>query len=117
MYDFKNPYNDTKGFRWETVDPNWQNWNNEEFLEGIEHPNALWGFRNDFNYLNACDMCVLVLPCGRSAHLEAGFCVGMGKQLHIILDNKSEPELMYRMAYRIHSNLNELLEFLDSYAK
>ena len=42
------------------------------------------------------DTGVLVMPCGRSAHLEAGYFVGAGKRL-IILINDSEPELMYKM--------------------
>lgn len=42
------------------------------------------------------DVCVLVMPCGRSAHLEAGWFVGAGKPTLILLEN-GEPELMYRM--------------------
>jgi nucleoside 2-deoxyribosyltransferase len=48
--------------------------------------------------LNAADVTVLVLPCGRSAHLEAGYTAGQGKPVVILLDQTFEPELMYKMA-------------------
>ena len=37
-------------------------------------------FRNDIEAMEACDTCVLVLPCGRSAHTEAGWFAGRGKK-------------------------------------
>jgi hypothetical protein len=46
--------------------------------------------------LEDCTCCVLVMPCGRSAHLELGYAVGAGKK-SIILLSDGEPELMYRM--------------------
>ena len=55
------------------------------------------------------DACVLVLPCGRSAHLEAGWFVGAGKPLHILQLDREEPELMYRFGV-IHTGMNSLLE-------
>jgi hypothetical protein len=54
------------------------------------------------------DTCVLLLPCGRSAHLEAGYFVGAGKELNIVLSNeKFEPELMYKMTNNIYVSLND----------
>jgi len=37
-------------------------------------------FHNDIKAMEACDACVLVLPCGRSAHTEAGWFAGRGKK-------------------------------------
>lgn len=46
--------------------------------------------------LDWADACVLVLPCGRSAHLEAGYCAGQGKvTIFYLHPDKFEPELMY----------------------
>jgi hypothetical protein len=60
--------------------------------------------------------CVLVLPCGRSAHIEAGYFVGAEKPLHILLTSRSEPELMWRMAYEtgggIYTSLLDIIEAL-----
>jgi len=38
---------------------------------------------NDKAGLDWCDAVLLLLPCGRSAHLEAGIALGQGKQLII----------------------------------
>jgi hypothetical protein len=56
---------------------------------------------------------VLVLPAGRSAHLEAGWFVGQAKRTAILLDGPIvTPELMYKMADFVAPNLFDLLEWL-----
>lgn len=97
VYDFKAPAPDEKGFAWSEIDPNWQQWTPEQFRDALTHPIALRGFRRDMDALTACDACVLVMPCGRSAHLEAGFAIGARKPCYILLSD-GEPELMYNMA-------------------
>ena len=41
---------------------------------------------NDKAGLDWCDTVIMLLPCGRSAHLEAGVAIGQGKQLIIYGD-------------------------------
>jgi hypothetical protein len=44
------------------------------------------------------DVGVLVLPCGASAHSEAGWMAGRGKRVHVYLpEPKWEAELMYKL--------------------
>jgi hypothetical protein len=63
--------------------------------------------------LRRADVTVLVLPCGRSAHLELGYAVGAGQRTVVLLDNPlSEPELMYLMNTKICMNLDEVIEAL-----
>ena len=57
------------------------------------------------------DTCVLVLPCGRSAHLEAGWFKGRGKRLIVLLEDM-EPELMALMADRLCLSIAEVLREL-----
>lgn len=64
--------------------------------------------------LEWADTCVLVLPCGRSAHLEAGWAVGSGMALVTLLLGVLEPELMYRMAHKIVVSVEELLQEVAS---
>ncbi len=47
--------------------------------------------------MKAADICVLCLPCGRSAHLEAGWMKGAGKKViaYIHPGEGIESELMY----------------------
>jgi hypothetical protein len=112
VYDFRHPAPGTDGFSWAEIDPNWQQWSPEQFREALDHPIATGGFGLDMTALEACDVCVLVMPCGRSAHLEAGWAAGAGKRVIILLAD-GEPELMYRMA-ELHTNLEDVCAALDS---
>jgi len=40
------------------------------------------------------DVCVLVLPCGRSAHTEASWMAGAGKKVIAYIPDKEDPELI-----------------------
>lgn len=68
----------------------------------LRHPAAKAGF--------AADITVLVLPCGRSAHLELGWATGQGQRTIVLLDDPmTEPELMYLMNTELVTTLDELL--------
>ena len=101
VYDFRNPSDGDTGFAWSQIDPEWENWSPAQFRNALEHPLAEAGFTSDMRALTRCDLCLLVLPCGRSAHLELGFARGAGKRTAIYLPEQSEPELMYRMVDRL----------------
>lgn len=108
VYDFRNPSTGDKGFHWSDINPGWQTWGHIEYLAGLNHHLAESGFRNDYKGMVWADVCVLVLPCGRSAHLEAGWFVGVSKRLYILAD-PSEPELMYKLADGIFDRLDLLI--------
>jgi hypothetical protein len=55
----------------------------------------LEGYRSDFEAMRWADTCVLVLPAGRSASWEFGWCSGAGKDCILYLPQMIEPELMY----------------------
>ena len=55
-------------------------------------------------------MCVLLLPCGKSAHSEAGWMQGTGKPTYVLLTDKQEPELMYKLFSGVFSSVDALLE-------
>ena len=100
VYDFKNPSDKDKGFHWSEIDPQWQAWSPEKYIESLNHPLAENGFKKDWEAMVWAEACLLLMPCGRSAHLEAGYFVGAKKPLVIMVDN-GEPELMYKMADKI----------------
>lgn len=109
VYDFKNPGGqEDKGFHWSEIDPAWKSWSPAVFRDALDHPIAVKEFDSDFEAMQWADACVLVMPCGRSAHLEAGYFVGAGKPLYILLSD-GEPELMYRMASEVCVNIDEVL--------
>lgn len=116
VYDFKNPAPGNKGFSWSEIDPEWLSWSQDKFIEALKSPVAVEGFGHDMNALRDCDVCVLVLPCNRSAHLEAGFALGMGKPTIIYLPEPSEPELMYSMSTSVVSKLDDVCSKLQAMA-
>ncbi|MEO1658282.1 MAG: hypothetical protein AAFR65_11205 [Pseudomonadota bacterium] len=112
VYDFKNPPHGMGGFQWSEIDPEWQTWTPEAYRNALQHPIAKAGYQSDYDAMMWADTFVLVLPCGRSAHLELGWAAGAGKNTCILLDHESEPELMAKMADHIASDSNDVLRWL-----
>ena len=59
--------------------------------------------------IERADVCVLVLPCGRSAHAEAGWMKGKGKKTIVYMPEKQEAELMYRLFDGVVDSMEDLL--------
>lgn len=116
VYDFRNPAPGNQGFAWSEIDENWQSWPPNLFIAGLQHPLAQRGYRLNKDALDWCDSCVLLLPCGRSAHLELGYAIGRGKQSLAVLAAGAEPELMYLLADKVVSDLSLLLPALEGLA-
>lgn len=99
VYDFRHPTGpDSSGFAWSELDPDWEAWDRRRFAINLGHGIAQEGYENDWSAMEWADTGVLLLPSGRSAHLEAGYFAGApGKRLFILLLEDQEPELMYKM--------------------
>lgn len=108
VYDFRNPAGGT-GFAWSSIDPDWQSWTAREYAAALDHPLAVRGYASDFEAMQRADLVVLVLPCGRSAHLELGWAVGAGKRTAILTRDGEEPELMAKMVDLITDDLAEIV--------
>lgn len=55
-------------------------------------------FDDHIKAMQDADTCILVLPCGRSSHAEAGYMVGAGKRVFVFdTEQYVKPELMYLM--------------------
>lgn len=116
VYDFRNPSDAWNGFHWSDIDPGWENWSAEKYREILRSdPLCEKGFMSDKAALDWCDVGVLVLPCGRSAHLEAGYLIGQTKRVYFLLDEAPEPELMYLLGEDLILSLENLVGelFLD----
>ena len=110
VYDFRNPPHGGAGFHWTDVDPDAPNWTYAQYAEGLHHPLAERQFQVDIDALTWADICVLVLPCGRSAHTEAGWMAGAGKRVLAYIPEMVEPELMYKLFDAVAGSLDELVE-------
>ena len=115
VYDFRNPPSGGNGFRWSDIGEDWMKWSPEEYRDQLAHPKAERQFANDIEAMSACDGCVLLLPCGRSAHTEAGWFAGQGKPVFLLIPERQEPELMYKLFHRVCCSLEELIDALRLY--
>jgi hypothetical protein len=116
VFDFKNPAPGNSGFGWKQLGlGDAKEWTPHLFREALRHPVAQTGFNLDMSALRDCDACVLVLPCGRSAHLELGWATGADKRTYVLTaETLDEPELMYLMCDGICAELHELVQLLST---
>lgn len=90
----------------------------DEYIQSLSHPVAKEGYRLDFDAMVRADAFVLILPSGRSAHLEMGWACGTGVRRTCILldgdlnDGLVTPELMYKMVDHISPSFMDLLDWL-----
>ncbi len=115
VYDFK-----CDGFGWEDIDPCWEQWSLDNYLDALNHEKAIQGFVRNFCAMKCADAFVLVLSSGRSAHLEAGWAIGQKKPTCILLSEETfeaetfEAELMYKLADYIARDMDSLEEWLNT---
>lgn len=97
-------------------------WKRYEQARGRSHREALEGeaAKNAFNFdkrhIDASDIGVLVMPCGKSGHLELGYMLGRGKPGHIVFpDGELEDrwDVMHLFATSVSFSTDELLEKLS----
>lgn len=56
----------------------------------------------------------MVLPCGKSGHLEFGWAIGKGKPGYILFDGEPERyDVMYQFAWDVLFHVDEVVERLE----
>ena len=96
-------------------------WRKYEEQRGRSYAQALeegWHTSHVFQYdkyhLDRCESGVLVLPCGRSGHLELGYLLGQGKPGYILLDDPDRWDVLYRFTTRVVTSIPDLVaEFVE----
>jgi nucleoside 2-deoxyribosyltransferase len=88
-------------------------------LAGALNGHAAWHvFDYDKGHIDSSDAVVLVMPAGKSGHLEFGYAIGKGKRGYILLDGEPERfDVMYRFAEDVFTSeaklTSELLDYQD----
>ena len=124
-YDFRSPEG-ASGFHWSQVpafdhlegdSSTWGPIPSSLYREALDSDEARQGFAYDLAAMIECSTCVMVLPCGKSAHLELGwFSAAQGKRTCILLEpDVDPPELMYLLADEMVVNITELLTVMDDW--
>lgn len=90
-----------------------QQWTPQLAREALLHPNVRATHAKDMRLLNAADALVLLTPCGRSAHLEAGIAEGRDLPRALLLTADVEPELM-TCSFTALTSVAELAAWLEA---
>jgi len=102
-----------------------EHWQSYEEMRGHSYAEALGGWAAkhtydfDLYHLKRADAGVLVLPAGKSAHLEFGYLIGQGKKGYVLFDESSPNadgfrwDVMYQFAAGVFFSLEEMLGALD----
>lgn len=89
-------------------------WKSYEEQRGNTYKDALKGyaakhvFEFDKYHLNRCDSALLVLPAGKSGHLELGYMAGLGKETYVLLDHPDRWDIMYQFATKVFENREDM---------
>lgn len=101
-----------------TADEAWQAYEIQRghtFQEALLGHSAKHTFGFDFEHLRRAKAAVLVLPAGKSGHLELGWVIGAGRPGFILLDGEPERyDQMYALA-NVCLTTDELLDRLQHY--
>lgn len=82
------------------------------YIESLGCYPARHVFEFDLQHLKRASAGVLVLPAGKSGHLELGWLLGRGKPGYILLDNPDRWDVMYKFATGVFDGLWPLAKAL-----
>lgn len=94
-------------------------WQRYEQQRGRPYERALYGaaaqnvYQFDKRHLDRCDGAVLIMPAGKSAHLELGYVIGQKKPGYVLFDKEPERwDVMYQFADAVFYDPDKLVEYL-----
>ena len=79
---------------------------------GLENPSVRTIFEHDLEGEKSSDNLLLVLPAGKSAHIEAGIAYGLGKKCYAI-GEYDVTDSLYLIFDKIFKDENELKSFFN----
>lgn len=88
------------------ADDHWQKYEQAKgnnFIQALKGAAAQHVFAFDRENLDASDAAVLILPAGKSGHLELGYMAGKGKKTYILIDKEPDRfDVMYGFATGVY---------------
>ena len=96
-------------------------WKDYEETRGRSYTSALDGFaaKHVFEYdkyhLDRASAGLMVLPAGKSGHLELGYLIGQGKPGFILLDTVDRWDVMYQFAEVVSYDLDVIIAGLQAW--
>ena len=99
-----------------TADDEWKRYEEDRghtYEQALEGYAARHVFAFDKYHLARADIGILVMPCGKSGHLELGYMLGQNKPGYILREKGVDRwDCMYQFANGVYSTLPELIEGL-----
>lgn len=87
---------------------------NSNAIDMMGHWRVREAFQEDKKWIDWADVLIMIMPCGRSSHLEAGYAVGKGKKMYIVGGfEKGEFDVMYGFANGMY-DYNDVDQLLNS---
>lgn len=87
VYNFKNKGIDLHNYK-----------NNEEVFKKVMFSEKIKeAVEKERQFIASCDLFVLLLPCGKSAHMELGYAAGLKKPCYIVVNGVFDHEIKYLM--------------------
>jgi nucleoside 2-deoxyribosyltransferase len=100
----------------EIADTAWRVYEQERghtFAEALQGRAARHVFSFDRHHLLEADVGVLVMPAGKSGHIEAGFLAGQGKPVYVLLPEEPDRlDVMYAFFAGVFCDKEELMQEL-----
>lgn len=94
-------------------------WRDYEKQKGVTYKEALNGysarhvFEFDRSHLDRCDAGVLLMPAGKSGHLELGYMAGKGKPTFVVFDEEpARWDVMYGFVTDVFMSMDEAVNEL-----
>lgn len=94
-------------------------WQEYETRAGRTYQEALYGlaakhvFSFDKTHLDRADIGILVMPAGKSGHIEFGYLTGQKKPTYVLFDKVPERwDVMYQFATKVFFSTEELVNAL-----
>jgi nucleoside 2-deoxyribosyltransferase len=84
-----------------------------DYLIGIRNEHARNVYNFDLGNINKSDTGLLLMPAGKSAHLELGYMLGQGKRGYVLFEGEPERwDVMYQFATDLFMDESSLLDTL-----
>lgn len=91
----------------------YERYRNKPYNEVLASWAAQHVFKFDKYHLDRADGAVMVMPAGKSGHLELGYMIGTGRPGYILMDEEPERvEVMHNFATGVCFSLPELVDKL-----
>lgn len=105
----------------EIADDSWRDYEKgrgHNFQQALNGYAAHHVFDFDIYHLNQSDIGILLLPAGKSGHMELGYLIGRARPCYIVYtEEPARFDVMYLMADKVFASTKELLDHLKGLDK